>query len=74
MADVIALRGHADAVERAFAPHFPGNALDRAAADANLLGDRQHAFLGAQQALDARFDLGGYARTPELLALLNGPF
>jgi hypothetical protein len=43
-------------------------------ANAALFRNRQHAFLGPQQDLYSLFDLGGYARTPELLALFDGPF
>ena len=62
------LPGHACAVERA-AAHFSGNALNCAAADADILGDRQHALTGPQLALDLLFKRGINLRSPELLAL-----
>jgi hypothetical protein len=43
------------AVERAFASHFSGNALHRAAADAALSSNLQNALAGPQLTLDSLF-------------------
>ena len=52
--------------------HLLPDALNGAAADAALAGNRQHAFAGAQLSLDALFKRGIDPRPTELLALRYG--
>jgi hypothetical protein len=56
------------------ARHFPGDALDRAGADAEFTGDFQDAVAGPQSVLYALFNLIVDAWTAKRLAGRYGPF